>query len=89
MAQDIIEVEQFVWMKSIVAKNDKQKYYMIGKVKDHANTLLVTLAGGNGSAVMFCLSHSFAYPINGTCDECRNAVRDVADDASVTSCDTP
>jgi hypothetical protein len=87
--KNIITVEQFVWMKSITAKNDGHKYYMIGQVKDHADTLLVTLAGGNGGAVMFCQKHSFAYPIMDTCDECRNAPLDVANGASVTSCDTP
>jgi hypothetical protein len=87
--QNIITVEQFTWMKSIIAKNDGHKYYMIGQVKDHADTLLVTLAGGNGGAVMFCQKHSFAYPIMGTCDECRNAPRDVATDASATTCGSP
>jgi hypothetical protein len=67
----------FVYMKSIVAKNNEKKYYMLAPLQAPTPTLVVTLAGGNGGAVMFCQRHSFAYPIMGTCDECRNAPRDV------------
>lgn len=71
---NIIEVESFVWMKEITAVNTGDKYYMIGQVQGVNHTLLVTPKGGNGGAMMFCQEHSFAYPIMGTCNECRNAV---------------
>jgi len=87
--QNIIEVETFAWMKQITAANTGLKYYMIGQVIGKDQTLLVTPKGGNGGAVMFCLPHSFAYPIKGFCEDCRNTVLLVPIDASVTSCDTP
>ena len=87
--QNIIEVYTFSWMKKITAKNNGKKYQMIGEVRGVEHTLLVSLVDGNGGAVMFFQTHSFAYPIKGSCEECRNAVVPVAVDASVTSCDTP
>ncbi len=71
---DIILVEEFVWMKRIMAKNDGNHYYMIGRVIGKENTLLVSLVGGNGGALMFCQKHDHVYSIKGSCVECLNTV---------------
>ncbi|MBI5950188.1 MAG: hypothetical protein HY865_00910 [Chloroflexi bacterium] len=84
----IINVETFTWMKPIKARNTSKTYLMIGQVKGVASTLLVTLEGGNGGAVMFCQKHDFAYPIKGKCAECQNTPREETTDASVTARNT-
>lgn len=83
------EVELFVWMKKITAKNNGKQYYEIGQLKNKPGTLLVTLVDGNGGAMMFCLQHSEVYPLKGNCAECRNAVRNDATDAGATACSSP
>ena len=84
-----VEVETFVWMRIVQDAQTKQKYYSVGQVKDVEHTLLVTLVGGKGGAVFFCTKHNEAFPYKHHCASCLNEVVDVADDASVTSCDTP
>ena len=86
---DTVEVELFVWMQKVTAKNNGKKYYQIGSVKGIPHTLIVTLVDGNGGAMMFCTKHDEVYPLKGSCAECRNAVVTVAVEAGVTSCDTP
>jgi hypothetical protein len=85
----VYEVELFTWMKEIKDSSTGVTYLELGDMKDMPNVLLVTKKGGNGGAVMFCLIHRRAFQMQGKCEECRNAVVTVADEACVTSCDTP
>lgn len=87
--QNKINVVLHTWMKPVHSKNTDQNFYTIGDVRGRENTLLVTLVGGNGGAVMFCTTHDFAYPIKGQCAECQNATHEVATEAGVATCYTP
>lgn len=84
-----VEVETFVWMRVVQDMHTKKKFYSIGQVKDIAHTLLVAEVGGLGGAIFYCTKHQEAFPFKHHCASCLNEVVDVANDASVTSCDTP
>jgi len=76
-------------MKQVTANNNNATYYMIGKVIGMSDTVLVQPKGTNGDAMMFCIPHMNAYPIQGQCQECQNAVLDLPVEANVTTCYTP
>lgn len=81
-------VETAVWRKIIHAENTNRDYYTVGRVIDKENTLGVTAVDGNGGGEFFCVIHNFVYKITDECPACINAVPQVANEASVTSCDT-
>ena len=84
-----LHYEEYVYNQIIKATNDGKDYYIIGEMQNVPNTLLVTLVGGNGGGRFLCLKHGSVYLISEKCTDCQNAPRDEANDASVTSCDTP
>lgn len=80
---------QSTWMQEHHAINGKT-YLEIGKVDGRQKTLLVTLKGGTGGAVMYCEIHKQVYGIvHEVCPDCRNAVREEPAEFGVTACDTP
>ena len=48
----------------------QNKYYITARTDDE-NVLSVTLAGGNGGALNFCIKHQIAYPVQSNCECCR------------------
>lgn len=55
---------------------DHKAYRIIGRIDGKEHTLLVSIVGGDGGALMFCTEHSIAYSVNGKCVGCQNAVRE-------------
>ncbi len=84
-----VEVETFVWMRVVKDTHTNKKYYSVGQVKDVEHTLLVTEVGSKGGAIFYCTKHQEAFPFKHHCASCLNEVVNVANDASVTGCDTP
>lgn len=68
---------------------DGKAYRIISRLEDPADTLLVSIIGGNGGALQFCTRHSIAYRIQDTCTVCRDHVPKMGLEAGVTTCDTP
>lgn len=70
----IIHCQTTNWMKPIHPKNIDATFYIVGKVTNLKETLMITPVSGNGSLrFLLCTKHNNLYDLSKPCPECANA----------------